>query len=103
MKLPLLPHDIPTGTWARVRAGLVGSLWAARMQLEGELTEVETARVRERIRFVKELLGNDPKKDDYDLRPRAVARVGAEVLAEAFELPPEETVAEDLPATNSLL
>ena len=77
MKLPIVDTDLHTGTWQRIRLGLIQNLWTARAQLETPgLTEVETACIRERIRFVKELLSADPKKDDYLLPPRAMAAGG---------------------------
>lgn len=91
MKLPLAEMDLMSGCWARVRAGLLQNLWQARAVLEQTEDPAEICAVRERIRFVKELLSIDPKKDDYDLQARA--RQGV-VLDPATCNPtfPEETV-----------
>lgn len=102
VKLPLVPHDLIGGTWARVRAGLVAALWESRMILERpDLTDVENISIRERIKLVKELLSIDPKKEDYDLRARSAANLVPEVLAAAFPaMPPEETVPDDKPGAT---
>lgn len=64
----LLPHDLSTGAWHRIRTRLVQELWRARAALEDSHSPEMTLQLRERIRFVKEILGMDPKQDDYSLR-----------------------------------
>ena len=73
--LPLSDGDILSGAWARTRAGLVRAMWLARIGLEAPLSEDETLRLRERIRFIRELLAVDPRKNDYDI-PTILENVG---------------------------
>ena len=94
--LPLVSSDLYTGTWIRARKGLVTALWTARAQLErSDLTEVESACIRERIRFVKEMLTVDPNNTDWSLSPRAAMAPDPEHLATVFPPAPEEVVPED--------
>lgn len=65
--LPLADGDLVTGAWGRTRAGLVRQLWLSRIALENPLDAEETLRLRERIRFIREILSIDPRKNDYDM------------------------------------
>lgn len=97
MKDPfLLPADLLTGTWLRMRAELVRRLWQARFAVEGELDHEETTKQRERIRILKELLAVDPKNSDYVLAIRKGEMMWPEFPAEAFPAsPPEEAVGDE--------
>ncbi len=96
MKMTLTPADYQSGTWFRVRAELLRDLWAARAALETDLSDSDTVRCRERIRFVKALLHGDPKKDDWQIRDRALGPDMTKILAEAFPASPPEEEAGDL-------
>ena len=73
--LPLSDGDLVTGAWGRTRAGLVRHLWLTRIALEAPLPEDETLRLRERIRFIREVLSSDPRKNDYDM-PTILENIG---------------------------
>ncbi len=98
MKSHLIAQDITTSTWARMRAGLVQELWRLRAELEKELAPEETLLCRNRIRFVKELLHVDPRKDDYALEARATPPHSQEFLSRALQgLPVLEEELGDMP------
>lgn len=91
MMQTLLPHDLTTGTWFRVRTRLVQELWRARASLEDAEDTVLATQLRERIRFVKEILGMDPKCDDYSLRKAQRGESLEHLAAGLNQLPGTET------------
>ena len=60
LKFSLTKQEATTPVWAKLKAQIEARLEISRKQNDGDLSEVETARLRGRIAAYKELLGADP-------------------------------------------
>ena len=61
--IPLAPHEIQGSTWLKIAENLTEQLEILRKKNDGDLNEIETARLRGEIRAIKNLLaaGTPPR------------------------------------------